>query len=394
MRSLINFLSIFLCCHSLSAQNSKFELNKKKEDIIKEISQSNLLLKENEENKNYSYNLLITLNSKIKSRRELITKIETELNLIKTEISENYFILSNLKSNNEKLISKYELLIKFTHKNKLKFNNLLNIMSSKSFHEISKKLYFYKKLSDIRKNQIEKIENEKIKILELINTLNYQKKIKKELLELKNKENISLENEKRNQKLTLEILSKKEKEIKNLISEKEKIKNQIISEIEKIIQKEINYSSTSKFKLTPESELLSKSFIKNKGKLPWPVEYGLLVSKFGKHKHPILSGVIVENNGVEIATNKNSVCRSIFDGIVSGIISLPNNTKVVMVRHGNYISVYSNLSKVFVKKKEKLETKSIIGSIYKSDREETSILDFQIWQENKKLNPESWLIKN
>ena len=137
---------------------------------------------------------------------------------------------------------------------------------------------------------------------------------------------------------------------------------------------------------------MSNNFTANKGKLPWPVAKGLVISKFGKQKHPILTGVTIENNGVEIATEQHSPCRSVFDGKVSSVLVMPNGTKVVMVRHGEYISVYSNLSEVYVEKGKLLNTKDQIGLVFTSIQEGSTIIDFQLWKGAQKLNPQSWLM--
>ena len=138
---------------------------------------------------------------------------------------------------------------------------------------------------------------------------------------------------------------------------------------------------------------LSNSFSTNKGSLSWPVSKGLIISKFGKQKHPVLAGVNVENNGIEIATEPQSTCRSIFNGKVSSILTMPNGTKVVMIRHGEYISVYSNLGEVFIQKGQEVATKENLGLVYTSKQEGSTVIDFQLWKSSQKLNPQLWLMK-
>ena len=150
---------------------------------------------------------------------------------------------------------------------------------------------------------------------------------------------------------------------------------------------------TIDFASTPEAIKLSNSFSTNKGSLPWPVSKGLIISKFGKQKHPVLAGVNIENNGIEIATEPQGICRSIFNGKVSSILTMPNGTKVVMIRHGEYISVYSNLGEVFIEKGQEVETKENIGVVYTSKQEGSTVIDFQLWKSSQKLNPQLWLMK-
>ena len=127
--------------------------------------------------------------------------------------------------------------------------------------------------------------------------------------------------------------------------------------------------------------------------MPWPVSKGLIISKFGKQKHPVLAGVNIENNGIEIATEPQAVCRSIFNGKISSILTMPNGTKVVMIRHGEYISVYSNLGEVFIEKGQEVGTKENIGIVYTSKQEGSTVIDFQLWKSSQKLNPHLWLMK-
>ena len=192
-------------------------------------------------------------------------------------------------------------------------------------------------------------------------------------------------------------LSEKENDLKFALEKKEEQHKKIQKEIRRIIAEELksisSMNSKKSFEATPESIALSKGFVSNKSRFPWPVAKGLIISKYGKQKHPVLKGVTIDNNGIEIATEAHSPCRTIFDGKVSSILTMPNNTKVVMIRHGEYISVYSNLSEVIIEKDELLKTKDQIGYVYTSKMEGGSVLDFQLWKGSQKLNPESWLLK-
>ena len=195
----------------------------------------------------------------------------------------------------------------------------------------------------------------------------------------------------------LDALSNKEKQLRQGVAEKNLKKEKIQNEIQRIITEELKKrkenNKKTNFANTPESRALSKSFTSNKAILPWPVSKGLVISKFGKQKHPILKNISIENNGIEIATESNSVCRSIFDGAVSSILTMPNGTKVIMIRHGEYISVYSNLSECYVEKGDLVKTKDHLGVVFTSKSEGSTVIDFQLWQGAHKVNPESWLMK-
>jgi len=184
---------------------------------------------------------------------------------------------------------------------------------------------------------------------------------------------------------TINFLKNKEDSLKQVLLAKQAETKNITDEIMLILEKQKENTE-----LTPELTLISKTFSENKGRLPWPVKKGSVVSRFGEVPHPVLSGITTMNNGVEIATNEKHV-RSVFDGEVTKIIVLPNGLKVVIIRHGIYLTVYSNLLETNVFKGDKIITKQNIGILYNNAKTERSVIGFQIWHNREKLNPTHWL---
>ena len=201
---------------------------------------------------------------------------------------------------------------------------------------------------------------------------------KKELLELR-----SLRTSK---EATISILENKEDSLINAIKIKESETNKITSAILSMIESKNN----NKNNLTPEAKLIGDNFISNKGQLPWPVSTGIVISKFGNVPHPVLSGIKIMNNGIEISTN-NNIVRSVFKGEVSKIIVLPTGLKVIIIKHGKYLTVYSNIYTVKVKKGDFVNTKQEIGHLYKNKSKKNNVLGFQIWEGREKLNPSHWI---
>ena len=187
-------------------------------------------------------------------------------------------------------------------------------------------------------------------------------------------------------KETISFLKNKEDSLLRVLSEKKLQTEKISKEILSIIA---NTKKTEN-KLTPELQLISTNFAKNKGRLPWTTAQGSIISKFGEVPHPVLSGITIINNGIEITTQNIDV-RTVFNGEVAKIIVLPNGLKGVIINHGDYFTVYSNLAKVTVNSGEKLTTKDNIGELYNKDSKKRNVLGFQIWQSRKKLNPQQWL---
>lgn len=396
MRLFIKILFVFLSCGSLMAQ-SRSELQKRKKQLLEEIQLSNEVLQQTQKDKDLSYHQLKTLKQKIDIRSQLIRTIQKEVGYIKEEIELSYRQNELLEEELDSLKVEYAYLVKQAYKSSRHFNRILFLFSSRDFQQAYKRLSYIRQISRYRQLQANEITAKQEELEKSILVLEKQREIKQNLIDNKRVENELLTQERSQQSVSLAALSQKEKELKKALDEKKKKRKQIQKEIERIIAEELRKASNSNaaksFASTPEAIALSNSFTSNKGKLPWPVSKGLVISKFGKQKHPVLSGVTVENNGIEIATEEHSACRVVFEGKVSSVLTMPNGIKVVMVRHGEYISVYSNLSEVYVEKGEELNTKEQIGLVFTSKQESSTVIDFQLWKGSQKLNPQSWLMR-
>lgn len=396
MKSLIKIILILWAYGGLQAQN-KTQLKNQKKKLLEEIEWSNSALKETQKNKTLSYNQLKTLKQKIAIRSQLIQTIQKEIESIKEEIETNEEKKKVLESDLLLLKDSYAVLIEQAYKSQKHFNRILFLLSSKDFQQAYKRASYIKQISEYRQQQAREIEKKQDHLEKSILVLQKQQQIKQNLIDNKQLEKELLNQQQQQQKISIAALSKKEKELKEILNSKKKKRKKIQKEIERIIAEELrkktDLSAKTDFASTPEAIALSNSFKLNKGKLPWPVAKGLVISKFGKQRHPVLTGITVENNGIEIATEAHSSCRNIFKGKVSSVLTMPNGIKVVMVRHGEYISVYSNLSEVYVEKGEQVDTKDQIGIVFTSKQENTTIIDFQLWKGALKLNPLYWLMK-
>jgi len=396
MKSLIKIILILWAYSGLQAQN-KTQLKNQKKKLLEEIEWSNSALKETQKNKTLSYNQLKTLKQKIAIRSQLIQTIQKEIESIKEEIETNEEKKKVLESDLLLLKDSYAVLIEQAYKSQKHFNRILFLLSSKDFQQAYKRASYIKQISEYRQQQAREIEKKQDHLEKSILVLQKQQQIKQNLIDNKQLEKELLNQQQQQQKISIAALSKKEKELKEILNSKKKKRKKIQKEIERIIAEELrkktDLSAKKDFASTPEAIALSNSFKLNKGKLPWPVAKGLVISKFGKQRHPVLTGITVENNGIEIATEAHSSCRNIFKGKVSSVLTMPNGIKVVMVRHGEYISVYSNLSEVYVEKGEQVDTKDQIGIVFTSKQENTTIIDFQLWKGALKLNPLYWLMK-
>jgi septal ring factor EnvC (AmiA/AmiB activator) len=230
------------------------------------------------------------------------------------------------------------------------------------------------------------------------------------LLEGKEQEVKSLEKDRKNKSKMAEDLRKQERKLASDLKAKQAKRKELDVAIKKAIEAEIRAenerkkkagkseattssgksSSTNELLMTPEEKLISNSFANNKGKLPWPVIKGAKISDFGNYPHPDVPSVMIENRGIDILVEAGTQVRCVFEGVVAGVMEIMG-TKVVMVRHGEYLSVYQNLASVNVKKGDKVTTKQAIGTVAKTQTSATYELHFEIWKNDKYLNPNSWL---
>ena len=375
----------------------KGRLQERKKLLLEEIQFSNKLLEQTKKEKNVSFHQLKTLKQKIAIRAQLIRTIQKEVVYINEEIQLNQNEKLRLELELDSLKINYAYLIQQAYKSRKHFNRILFLFSSRDFQQAYKRASYMQQISQYRLSQADIISAKQAELQNSIMILKKRKSIKQNLIDNKQIEYETYKEEQAQEAISLAALSEKEKELKKDLETKKFQRKKIQTEIERIIADELKKASKTNsaigFASTPEAIKLSNNFSSNKGELPWPVSKGLIISKFGKQKHPVLAGVNLENNGIEIATEPQGLCRSIFNGKVSSVITMPNGTKVVMIRHGEYISVYSNLGEVFIEKGQEVATKENIGIVYTSKQEGSTVIDFQLWKSSQKLNPELWLMK-
>jgi septal ring factor EnvC (AmiA/AmiB activator) len=355
-------------------------------------------------------------------REELIQTINTELNNLQNQIQDNQKNINELNQNLEKLKKEYARMVYFAFRNKDSYSKMMFVFAATDFNQAYQRLKYIQSYNDFRKKQAEQIAKTKKEISQKIDQLNVIKTEKSSLLSSEEQEKTTLSKEKEEQVGVLSQIQVKEKQLKTQLEQKKKDAEALNAAIKKIIQEELERQreeerkrllaekskkeSTKKKKegkekegkrvtleLTKEAEELSADFSSNKGKLPWPVQKGVITDRFGQHEHASIKGFIVNNNGVDISTTRGASCRSVFAGEVTGVTSVPGIGKLIIVRHGEFLTVYSNLSEVFVRTGEKVSVKQSLGSISYNDDEERTVLNLQIWKGQKILNPEEWLFR-
>ena len=390
--SLLTGLFVILSIHVFS--QSVEELKKKKQDAENQIKYTSKLLNEVQKNQKSSLNRVQLLNRQIEQRNAVINTINGEVDLYQQMIDNNTLAISLMENDIQALKKEYAELIKLAYRNRNAYDQVLFLLSADNVNQAYRRYLYMKQYTNYRENQagvilsIESVLNEKTRKQE------EQKLIKLQLMNDTKKEASQLSQEKLEKNAELQKLQKEQKELKKKLDEQRRIEQQLEDEIERIIAEEARKSAkagTKEMTLTPEQKLLGDNFAQNKGRLPWPVERGVITEHFGINQHPVLSNVQVKNNGVSITTEKGSKVRAVFNGEVTRVFGITGGNTAVIIRHGKYLTVYSNLRETTVKKGDKVTTKQNIGTVFTDPEDNKSILKFQIWLENQKLNPEQWI---
>ncbi|MEP7171562.1 MAG: peptidoglycan DD-metalloendopeptidase family protein [Bacteroidota bacterium] len=396
----------FLFFSTQSFSQTKKELQTKRDKLQKEIDEANNQLLLLSKSKTVTLAQLAALKKKIKLRQQLIGTVNAEINSLGNEIQKTGVEIFSLEAQMEKLKDDYTKLILFASKNQDRYQRLMFVFASQDFNQAYKRVKYLQQINEYRRRQAEMIDSTQNKLSRKKSELETQKDEKLQLRDTEVKEKKTLDKEKQDQDKMMAQLQVNEKKLRQIVAEKQKAKEKLEKSIEALIKKEIeaarkkavaagkkNVTAKNVFSLTPEAQKLSSNFAGNKGSLPWPVEAGTLSSSFGEHAHPTLKGVMVKNDGVDIEAQKGSFARAVFQGEVSGTIDIPGGGSAIIIRHGEFISVYSNLKEIFVKKGDAIFTKQKIGIIAENDEGTKSEINLQIWKGFSKLDPEGWLAR-
>jgi len=292
-------------------------------------------------------------------------------------------------------------MLQYAFKNRDSDYKMLYIFSAKSYTEAYHRLKYIEQYTDFRKQQVARIKVTKEKLEGKINEIAILKDSKKELVTVQAQEKELFLKDKQSQQASLQKLQQNEGKLKQELQAQENKRKQIARAIRKAIEDEIAAEAKKNkkkgFTSTPETSALSKNFATNKGKLPWPVFKGEITGRYGKQEHEYVKNTYVENNGIDITTDKGANVRAVFGGKVSSVFVIPGAGKVVMVSHGNYRTVYSNLESVYVSKGESITIKEKIGKLLPSDGGNFSEAHFEIWSISsggmKSQNPSSWIYR-
>ncbi|MBG16369.1 MAG: hypothetical protein CL853_08470 [Crocinitomicaceae bacterium] len=381
-------------------QKKSDQLKEKEKELVKKIKNTKNLIKLTRNSEQLSLAELGIIQHQIAYREELVSHYNYQIRKLDLQVQNTKKQILTIQNSISNLKQEYTQMMIHAYKNRNTDFKYLYIISAETFTEAFHRMKYIQHYKDYRQNQIEKIEKNQAVLEDKILSLEEKITAKKAISKIKNNEKAEYLKDKKQQQETFARLKADENKYKSILSAQQKKKQKIALAIRKAIEKEISATikkTKNKFTLTPEANALSKNFISNKGKLPWPVEKGEITGKYGKHRHDIVSTATVDNNGIDITTEKQAKVRAVFNGKVTSVLIIPGAGKVVMVSHGQYRTVYSNLKDVYVKKGDQIKTKQVLGSLVNTDGKNISEAHFEIWKITSNglatENPSSWIYK-
>jgi septal ring factor EnvC (AmiA/AmiB activator) len=386
------FLTLILS-FQLSGQ-TKSELEEQRKKTLEEINYVDNLLKTTAKEKTEGMNSVKIIGRKLDLRESVIKGMREEINLISDRIELNNLAIEMMEDDLVKLKNDYARAVVNSYISQKGNPELIYILSAKDFNQGYKRLKYLQQVAKFRRRESEIILELKIQIetskKKLENDLN-------RLSDLKSREEQQkklLENEQDKKQEMVKSLTKKEKQLQKELEEKKRVARKIENEINRLVEEERR--KTIKSEATPEQKLIGESFSENMGRLPWPVEKGVITSHFGVHPHPVFKYLTEDNIGIEITSSGKMSARSVFQGVVAKVFAISGANMTVIIRHGKYLSVYANIAYVRVKPGDRVVAKQDIGDVYLDPGNGNNcVLKFMIFETNMKyLDPEIWITKN
>ena len=396
---------------------SKKQLQSEINALQEGISTANQLLKKTSKDKEMTLNEVTLLDKKIGQREQLIRAYNEQIALLDEEISAGQSSIRNLNSDLGKLRKEYAKMLTFAYKNRNHYDRLAFVFAADDFNQALSRLRYIRQFNDARKTKMDQIAATEQRITGEVEASQKAREEQATMLKDEKAQQDALKTEKAELDRQVANLKKQEKSIQQDIKNKQQQAQKLQKAIDDLIAEEIRKANEEAERrrkeeekkkgttttapapkekgmaLTPEDKTLSTSFVANKGKLPWPVERGIISSSFGKHPSPVSSKVTITNRGIDIATSDGAQARAVFDGVVASVTKLLGSNMVVIIRHGDYFTVYTNLENVTVKAGDKVKTKQNIGTVHTNQTESKTELHFELLKEKSHQDPALWLSK-
>ena len=400
MRDIIRFvnkviliLGIILISTWVLYSQSREELQNRKLKTEEDIKVTNELLEKTQKTKTAGLNRLLIIKKRISLREKLIGEISEEVDLLEKDITEKENDINRYENELKKLKEEYAKMIYFAYKNRNNYDRLMFILSAEDFNQSYRRMKYLQQYTQYRKKQANKIVETQKNLQYDVEQLKEYKNKKVESLARKEKEKRYLGDERNKKNNEIGRLKRKEKGLREKIRENERIKKQLENEIAELVAREAAANETHKT-LTVREEVTSRKFKGQKGKLRWPINGGVVLREYGEHQHPVIKGVKIKNEGIDVGVSKDVRVKAIYEGEVKKVIAVPGANMAVIIRHGHYLSLYSNIVNVTVKPGDVVGDGHYLGDVYVSQNgDNNSVLHLRIYEEMEVLNPKFWLRK-
>ena len=393
MKNLVLTVFVFWIFFTYSFSQTKAELEEKRKATLNEITYVDNMLKSTAKQKEESMNAVKIIGNKLNLRETVIRGMRDEINLLNERIELNTTAINMMESDLVDLKNDYARAVINSYKSQKQNPELVYILSAKDFNQGYKRLKYLQQVTKFRRKESEIIMELRDQIQSTKDRLQSDLSRISDLKSREEQQKSLLQSEQEKKQTMVKSLSRKEKQLQRDLEEKKRIADKIEKEIARMIEEERR--KVIKSESTPEQKLIGENFGENKGRLPWPVEKGIITSQFGLQKHPVLKYVTENNPGIEITSLGKTAVRSVFKGEVARVFSIPGANMTVIIRHGKYLTVYQNIVDLKVKTGEKVETKQELGNVFcETDNGNKAILKFMIYEEKEKQDPEVWITKN
>ncbi|MCA0236952.1 MAG: peptidoglycan DD-metalloendopeptidase family protein [Bacteroidetes bacterium] len=427
-------LLLLLLLPTLLLAQSKKELEEKRKKIIRDINTTERMIKKTAQTREATYDKYVALQSQIQNRETLIRTIQEEVEAAEESIVRNQDVIASLEKDIEQMQQEYGKMVRNAFRRKSLSNPLLYILSAESLNQAFRRWLFLRKYDRFRKQQADAIAATREMLAQKIRSINETRLEKESLLGSIQNQKATLSNELLQKDETLKFLSKDEERLKQDLQKKQVAHEQLNQAIENIIQEEVRKraeearrappvaAAPAKPEKTPTpstpapqpatkapqpavtaapanakpeaaEDMQSFDFRRNKGRLPWPVESGFISRGFGKQQHPTIKNISITNNGIDIRTEESAAVRAIHEGVVAGVQFIPGHDYTVILQHGDYYTVYTNLAETSLTKGETVRAKQVMGKVSTNAITGASELHFELWHQKDRINPVGWIKK-
>jgi murein hydrolase activator len=388
--SVFFLIFLFLSCAPTFAQKTKSQLEKEKSENLRKIAEAERILGETADEKKVTLGQLQALNQQINAREALIRSFGSEIRILDGEIADLRIVVNALQNDLKNLKDEYAAQIYSSYKANRGSSRLMFLFSASSFNQLLQRLKYLEQYAEARKLQAQQIEEVAKELNEQKGQVEEKRTEQQVLLNQQVRESRKLANSKRKQSDLVAQLTKKERQLRQELDERKKAIERLNTLIANIVESEVVKAGTISLAEAASEAEITRQFESKKNKLSWPVSSGFVASKFGKQQHPVLTRITIINDGVGIQTEKDTKVRAVFDGVVSQISTIAGMNNVVLIKHGDYFTVYARLRIINVKKGQVIKAGDILGEVY-TNKDGISELEFQVYKGRTKLDPEKWL---